>query len=221
MKRGDLRRDVMGITSLGVMQIPLLDGNSRSCYKLALRRRATNDFSPAFQGRERSLTKPVVALATIEWRTPRMANTYTSLHYHIIFSTKNREPWLTQQIEERIWAFIGGIARAHRMTALQVGGVEDHIHALVTAPATIAPAQIAQFLKGDSSKWIHEEFRSLRSFGWQDGYSAFTVSKSDIPAVIAYIQNQREHHRKRTFQEEYLDFLIKNGVEYDEKYVWG
>ena len=150
-----------------------------------------------------------------------MANTYTSLHYHIIFSTKNREPWLVPDIEERIWAFIGGIARAHKMTALQIGGVEDHIHALVTAPARIAPAQIAQYLKGDSSKWIHEEFRSLRSFGWQDGYGGFTVSKSNLREVIRYIQNQREHHRKRTFQEEYLDLLRKNDIEYDERYLWG
>ena len=150
-----------------------------------------------------------------------MANTYTSLHYHLIFSTKNREPWLTSDIEQRIWAFIGGIARAHSMTALQIGDVEDHIHALVNAPATIAPAQIAQYLKGDSSKWIHEEFRSLRSFGWQDGYGAFTVSKSNIRDVITYIQTQRKHHRKRTFQEEYVDFLVKNDIEYDERYVLG
>ncbi len=108
-----------------------------------------------------------------------MANTYTSLHYHVLFSTKNREPWLVPGIEQRIWEFIGGIARKHRMTALQVGGVEDHIHALVTAPPTIAPFQIAQFLKGDSSKWIHQKFSTLRNFGWQDGYGAFTVSKSD------------------------------------------
>jgi REP element-mobilizing transposase RayT len=87
-----------------------------------------------------------------------MANTYTSLHYHIIFSTKNREPWLVPDMEQRIWEFIGGIARAHRMTALQIGGVPDHIHALITASPTIAPAQIAQYLKGESSKWIHEEF---------------------------------------------------------------
>jgi REP element-mobilizing transposase RayT len=150
-----------------------------------------------------------------------MANTYTSLHYHIIFSTKNRQPWLTPDIEQRIWAFIGGIARAHYMTALQVGGAEDHVHALVTAPATTAPSQIAQYLKGDSSKWIHEEFGSLRSFGWQDGYGGFTVSKSNLPDVVKYIQNQRQHHRKRTFQEEYLEFLIKNGIEYDERYLWG
>lgn len=150
-----------------------------------------------------------------------MANTYTSLHYHVIFSTKNREPWLRLDIEQRIWAFIGGIARSHKMTALQVGGVDDHIHALVIAPPTIAPCQIAQYLKGDSSKWIHEEFSTLRNFGWQDGYAAFTVSKSNIPSVIKYIQNQREHHRKKTFQEEYLEFLRENGIEYDDRYLWG
>ena len=150
-----------------------------------------------------------------------MANTYTSLHYHVIFSTKNREPWLVPDIEQRVWAYIGGIARAHKMTALQVGGVEDHIHALVTAPPTIAPFQIAQYLKGDSSLWIHKEFPLLRKFGWQDGYGAFTVSKSNIPEVIRYIQNQREHHRKKTFQEEYLEFLHEHGIEYDERYLWG
>jgi putative transposase len=150
-----------------------------------------------------------------------MANTYTSLHYHVIFSTKNRERWLVPDIEQRVWEFIGGIARKHRMIALQVGGVDDHIHALVTAPPTIAPCQIAQFLKGDSSKWIHEEFSALRNFGWQDGYGAFTVSKSNIPEVINYIQNQRAHHRQKTFQEEYLEFLHANGIEYDERYLWG
>ena len=91
----------------------------------------------------------------------------------------------------------------------------------MTASATTAPSQIAQYPKGDSSKWIHEEFRSLRTFRWQDGYGGFTVSKSNIPDVLKYIQNQREHHRKKTFQEEYLDFLIKNGIEYDERYLWG
>ena len=150
-----------------------------------------------------------------------MANTYTSLHYHFIFSTKNRQPWIVPDIEQRVWPFIGGIARKHKMTALQVGGVDDHIHALVTAPPTIAPFQIAQYLKGESSKWIHEEFSGLHNFGWQDGYGAFSVSKSNIPEVIRYIQNQREHHRRKTFQEEYLDFLRKSGIEYDERYLWG
>ncbi|MEA2204870.1 MAG: REP-associated tyrosine transposase [Blastocatellia bacterium] len=143
-----------------------------------------------------------------------MANSYTSLHYHVIFSTKNREPRILSKIENRLWEYIGGIARAHKMTALQIGGTEDHIHALVTAPSTIAPFQIAQYLKGDSSKWIHQEFEHMRDFGWQDGYGAFTVSKSKIPDVVSYIRNQREHHRKKTFQEAYLAFLHENGVEY-------
>jgi REP-associated tyrosine transposase len=150
-----------------------------------------------------------------------MANTYTRLNYHFIFSTKNRELWIATDIEQSVWEYIGGIARAHKMTALQVGGIEDHIHALVNAPPTIAPFQIAQFLKGQSSKWIHEEFAALRNFNWQDGYAAFTVSKSNIPDVVRYIQNQREHHRRKTFQEEYLEFLRANGVDYDEQYLWG
>jgi len=150
-----------------------------------------------------------------------MANTYTSFHYHFTFSTKNREPWIVQGIEARMWAYIGGIARNHKMTAIQVGGIEDHIHALVLAPPTIAPSRIAQYLKGDSSKWIHEEFPNLRRFEWQDGYGGFTVSKSQVPDLIEYIKNQRNHHRQRTFQEEYLELLKKHGVDYDERYLWG
>src|SRR5215469_15125351 len=105
-----------------------------------------------------------------------MANTYTSLHYHVVFSTKNRVRHISQGIEGRVWAYIGGIARAHIIIALQVGGIEDHIHALVTAPSTLSPSKIAQFLNGDSSKWVHGEFPQLRNFAWQDGYGAFTVS---------------------------------------------
>jgi REP element-mobilizing transposase RayT len=150
-----------------------------------------------------------------------VANTYASLHYHVIFSTKNRVKYISPEIERRVWEYIGGVARKHRMTAIQLGGVEDHVHALVTAPPSLAPSQIAQFLKGNSSRWIHEEFPKLRGFEWQDGYGAFTVSKSNLAEVVRYIQNQREHHRRRTFQEEYMDFLRKHGVEYDERYVWG
>ena len=150
-----------------------------------------------------------------------MANTYTSLHYHIVFSTKNRVKNISERIERRVWAYLGGVARKHRMTALQVGGYEDHVHALVIAPPSVAPSQAVQFLKGESSRWMHEEFPELRGFAWQDGYGAFTVGKSNLSQVIRYIQTQREHHRKRTFQEEYLEFLQRHGVEYDEQYVWG
>jgi REP-associated tyrosine transposase len=107
------------------------------------------------------------------------------------------------------------------MTALQVGGFDDHIHVLVMAPPILSPSQIAQYLKGDSSKWIHETLPELRDFAWQEGYGAFTVSKSNLESVAGYIRNQREHHQQRTFQEEYLDFLQKHGIEYDELYVWG
>jgi len=150
-----------------------------------------------------------------------MANTYSSLHYHLVFSTKNRVAYLTPDIEQRVWAYIGGVARKHKLNALQVGGFDDHIHALVMAPPILSPSQIAQYLKGDSSKWIHETFPELRDFAWQEGYGAFTVSKSNLESVIGYIEKQREHHQQRTFQEEYLDFLQKHGIEYDERYVWG
>lgn len=150
-----------------------------------------------------------------------MANTYTALHYHLVFSTKNRTPWLTAEIESRVWEYIGGVARQHKMVALQIGGFDEHIHALIAAPATVAPSQIAQYLKGDSSKWIHETFPELHDFAWQEGYGAFTVSKSNLNAVISYIQKQREHHQKQSFQDEYLEFLQKHGVSYDERYLWG
>ena len=142
-----------------------------------------------------------------------MANTYTALFYHIVFSTKNRAPFIKPELEARIWEYIGGVARHHKMTALQIGGIEDHLHALVMAPATIAPFEIAKYLKGESSSWIHEEFPELQNFGWQDGYGAFTVSKANVPSVIGYIQNQRAHHQTKTFQEEYVEFLKKAGVD--------
>lgn len=150
-----------------------------------------------------------------------MANTYSSLCYHIIFSTKNRIPYIKPEIENRLWAYIGGIARKHNITALQVGGFDDHIHALVIAPPKYSPSEVVQYLKGDSSRGIHKEFPTLINFTWQDGYGAFTVSKSNLLGVKVYIQNQREHHRIKSFQEEYLEFLKRHESEYDERYVWG
>ncbi len=150
-----------------------------------------------------------------------MANTFTSLHYHIIFSTKNRQPWITSEFEQRIWEYLGGIARENDMHALQIGGVEDHVHIVVGIPPTIAVSKAVQLLKGTSSKWIHETFPSLGGFQWQDGYGAFTVSKSGLAEVVKYVTDQREHHRTRTFQEEYLAFLKKHGIAFDERYVWG
>ena len=150
-----------------------------------------------------------------------MANTYSSLLYHVVFSTKNRAAFIRPEIEARAWAYIGGVARNHKMTTILVGGVEDHIHALVMAPPMLSPSEIAKYLKRDSSRWIHETFADLQDFGWQDGYGAFTVSKSNVPTVVSYIQNQRVHHQTQSFQDEYLESLKKQGMEYDERYLWG
>ena len=149
-----------------------------------------------------------------------MANTYTSLHYHIIFSTKNREPWIRADIEERLWAYLGGIARENGLTPVAIGGVENHVHALVAIPPALGVSKAVQLLKGASSKWVKETLPGLAAFAWQDGYSAFTVSKSNLPEVTDYIRGQREHHRKRSFEEEYRAFLTRHGVDFDERYVW-
>ena len=150
-----------------------------------------------------------------------MANTYTCLHCHVVFSTKNREGWIAPNIEQRVWAYLGGIARENGMTALRIGGVDDHVHLVVGMPPTIAPSKAVQLLKGASSRWIHETFSALVGFAWQDGYGAFSVSKSQLPDVIRYVEAQRRHHRTWTFQEEYRTFLDKQGTEYDERYLWG
>ena len=149
-----------------------------------------------------------------------MAQTYTSLHYHCVFSTKYRQPWITAQFEPKIWAYLGGIARKHMMKALLVGGVEDHIHLLLGMPPTMSVSKAMQLIKGGSSKWIHDTFPALRAFDWQDGYSAFTVSKSNVEIVTKYIQDQRTHHRDMTFQAELLTLLQLHEVEYDERYLW-
>lgn len=137
----------------------------------------------------------------------------------MVFSTKHRQNLIDKDIEERVWAYVGGIARTHNMTALQVGGIENHAHALVMARPVHSPSQIAQHLKGESSKWVHTEFPSLSLFGWQDGFGAFSVSKSKVPDVIDYIKRQREHHERESFEEEYERLMKLHGVDYDPQYL--
>ena len=124
-------------------------------------------------------------------------------------------------MRERLWAYIGGIARENNMKALAVGGTADHIHVLLALSSTISVAKAIQLIKGGSSKWVSDAFPMLRNFTWQEGYGAFSISVSGIDDTIAYIQTQEEHHRRRTFQEEFLAFLKKHGIAYDERYVWG
>ena len=150
-----------------------------------------------------------------------MANTFTCLHYHIVFSTKHREPWLQPDAQERIWAYLGGIARQNDLTALLIGGFDDHVHILLGLPPVIAVSEAIKQIKGGSSGWIKENIPGCRGFAWQDGYGAFTVSKLQEDDVKEYIRTQREHHRVKTFQEEYRGLLDRHEIKYDERYLWG
>jgi REP element-mobilizing transposase RayT len=139
---------------------------------------------------------------------------------HCVFSTKGRRRLITPELQARLWPYLGGVARENKMKALMVGGVEDHVHVLLSLPATLASSKALQLLKGNSSKWVHETFPAQWDFAWQEGYGAFSIGVSGVDGTIAYIQNQEEHHRTRTFQEEFITFLKNHGMEYDEASLW-
>jgi putative transposase len=149
-----------------------------------------------------------------------MPHSYVSNLVHYIFSTKERLPSIDQELALRLWPYMGGIARENGMKALAVGGTADHVHTLLSLPATLSVAKAIQLIKGGSSKWVHDQFPRYQKFAWQDGYGAFSVSASQMKSVIRYIDAQKEHHQKRTFEEEFLEFLEKHGVEYDPRYVF-
>ncbi|HEX7707847.1 MAG TPA: IS200/IS605 family transposase [Thermoanaerobaculia bacterium] len=149
-----------------------------------------------------------------------MAHTYTNCLIHYVFSTKYREPHLNSELRSRIWPFIGGIAREKGFRTIEVGGHTDHVHALIILPTTITVAKAVQLMKGGSSKFVHQTFPSVQGFAWQEGYGAFTIGASAIEQTVAYIRGQEEHHRRHTFEEEYIAFLDRNGVAYDPRYVF-
>ncbi len=150
-----------------------------------------------------------------------MAHSFVSCHIHYIFCTKNRRSFITPELEERLWPYMGGIARKHKMSALAIGGTENHAHLLISLPSTLTIAKAIQLIKGGASTWVKETFTDHNHFEWQEGYGAFSVSISHVDKTIAYIRNQKEHHKIQTFKEEYLAFLKKHGIPYDERYVWG
>jgi len=150
-----------------------------------------------------------------------MSHSYQSVYIHYVFSTKGRHPWITPNIQERLFTYMNGIAHTHNMKSIRAGGIENHVHLLVSLPATMTIAKAVQLIKGNSSKWIHETFPSSRFFEWQEGYGAFSVSVSQLDKTIAYINNQPEHHRHKTFEEEFIQILNKHHIPYDERYVWG
>jgi REP element-mobilizing transposase RayT len=148
-----------------------------------------------------------------------MPSTHLSLHYHLVFSTKNRVPNIVETCRGRLHAYLGGVVRNVEGVPEAIGGVEDHVHLLIGLRATARLADVVRDVKAVSSRWVHEETGD-RGFSWQEGYGAFTVSASQRDMVREYIARQEEHHRKRTFQEEYVELLKRSGVEYDDRYLW-
>ena len=139
-----------------------------------------------------------------------MPDSYVANRVHCIFSTKDRRKIIPAELQPRLWSFMAGIARCNGMTPLVVGGFDEHAHVLIALPPTVALAKAIQLIKAGSSKWCNQNFGRGR-FEWQAGYSAFSVSASLLAKTQAYIRNQREHHRKRDFAQEWKDFLQKNG----------
>ena len=148
-----------------------------------------------------------------------MSSTHLSLHYHLVFSTKNRVPNIAEAWRGRLHAYLGGVVRNVEGVPEAIGGVADHVHLLIGLRATARLADVVRDVKAVSSRWVHEEAGD-REFSWQEGYGAFTVSASQRDMVREYIAKQEEHHRKRTFQEEYVELLQRSGVEYDDRYLW-
>ena len=149
-----------------------------------------------------------------------MAHTFTNLLTHVIFSTGERRPLIADAVRPDLHAYLGGIVHELRVTPVMIGGTIDHVHLLLRLPADLAIADCLRIMKTNSSRWVKEKWPERRSFGWQGGYGAFSVSESNRANVIRYIQKQPQHHRKVTFQDEFVSFLKKHGVEFDERYLW-
>ncbi|MEP6818586.1 MAG: IS200/IS605 family transposase [bacterium] len=149
-----------------------------------------------------------------------MAGKYLSLLVHFTWSTAGREPWIEAGMRDDLYSYIGGIMKNKNAKLISAGGMFDHIHLYASMPSTISIADFVNAVKSNSSRWIHEYSSQLRGFAWQEGYGAFSVSKSEEGKVIRYVSNQEEHHRKRTFKEELIGLLEKHGIEYDKRYIW-
>jgi REP-associated tyrosine transposase len=149
-----------------------------------------------------------------------MPQSLSQVIIHIIFSTKDREPWLDRDVRPRMHAYLATICRDLGGDGVRVGGMADHVHIVTTLPRTVSQAEFVEHVKKTSSKWIKVLDARYRGFFWQRGYGAFSLSPSQLNSVLEYVENQEAHHRTRTFQEEYREFLCKYRVEFDERYVW-
>jgi REP element-mobilizing transposase RayT len=144
-----------------------------------------------------------------------MSHTYTATLFHIVFSTKERQPTIVEPA--KLWAYLAGVARNLNYEALAIGGTQDHVHVLCRLPGDVPVSQAAQKLKSNSSRWLRENGSWL---GWQEGYGAFSVSASNVDAVRHYVQNQAEHHRRRSFEEEFVALLDKSGIAFNRAEIF-
>jgi REP element-mobilizing transposase RayT len=149
-----------------------------------------------------------------------MSRTFTNLLTHIVFSTKDREPLIVPELKPELYAYLGGLTRELKGKAYGINGAADHIHMLLSLPPVVSVSDALRFLKSNSSGWVHDKWPRRRSFAWQLGYGAFSVSKSNVPDVLKYIGSQEAHHRRITFKEEFIDLLRKHEIDYDERYIW-
>lgn len=149
-----------------------------------------------------------------------MPGTYSQILLYIVFSTKERAPWINAEVAQRLYSYIGGIVRGEHGVLIEIGGVEDHVHLYLRWRPDMCVSDLMRVVKSRSNRWIHDEFPALRPFAWQEGYSVFSVSKSQEDAVKRYIVGQEEHHKKEDFKSELLRILRVHGVEFDQRYVF-
>ena len=149
-----------------------------------------------------------------------MATSYTNLLYHVVFSTRERRPLITPERRPRLYEYLGGAIQGEGGISLAIGGIEDNLHLLAKLRPDKPLSDLLRVLKANSSGWMHDVFPDARDFYWQNGYGAFSVSTSHIPAVSKYIANQEQHHKKRSFRDEFIEMLRINRIEFDEKYLW-
>ncbi len=149
-----------------------------------------------------------------------MPGTYSQILLHVVFSTKQRQPWIAPAVSERLYPYIGGIIRSEKGVLYERGGVEDHVHLYLRWRTDKAISDLLRTVKTESSKWVHATFPHLRAFAWQEGYSVFSVRKSQEGAVKKYIAGQAAHHKKEGFKSELLRLLRKHEIEFDERYVF-
>jgi REP element-mobilizing transposase RayT len=149
-----------------------------------------------------------------------MPNTYTQIHIQFVFAVKYRDGIIHSSWKDELYKYITGIVHNNKHKLISINGMPDHIHILIGVRPHQSISDLMQDVKGNSSKWINEKKFAKGKFEWQEGYGAFSYGKSQIKDVIMYIENQEQHHKKKTFIEEYLDFLKKFEVEYDERYIF-